>query len=86
MKFPIETMENLCERFPHLAENIFDQLDDESLNESKEISGEVLEFLENGKFFWIRIIQVNLCQKLSFLCQLTHNMMTDFSLNYEFST
>ena len=31
-------------------------------------------------------IKVNLCQKHSFLHQLTHNMTTDCSLNYEFST
>ena len=31
-------------------------------------------------------IQVNLCQKHSFLHQLTHNMTTDCSLNYKFST
>ena len=31
-------------------------------------------------------IQVNLCQKHSFLNQLTHNMTTDCSLNPEFST
>ena len=31
-------------------------------------------------------IQVNLCQKLLFLHQLTHNMKTDCSLNYHFST
>ena len=31
-------------------------------------------------------IQVNLCQKLLFLHQLTHNMTTDCSLNYKFST
>ena len=32
------------------------------------------------------LLQVNHCQKLSFLHQPTHNMMTDFSLNYDFST
>ena len=32
-----------------------------------------------------KIVQVNLCQKLLFLHQLTHNMMT-YSLNYKFST
>ena len=32
------------------------------------------------------ILQVNLCQKLLLLHQLTHNMTTDCSLNYEFST
>ena len=31
-------------------------------------------------------IQVNLCQKLLFLHQVTHNMTKDCSLNYEFST
>ena len=28
-------------------------------------------------------VQVNLCQALLFLHQLTHNMMTDYSLNYK---
>ena len=32
------------------------------------------------------VVQVNLCQKLLFLHQLTHNMITDCSLNYQFST
>ena len=34
----------------------------------------------------MRSVQVNLFQKRSFLHQLTHNMTTDCSLNYEFST
>ena len=50
-------METICKRFPHLAERIFDQVDDQSLNNCKEISGEVLEYLENERFFWIRIIK-----------------------------
>ena len=32
------------------------------------------------------ILQVNLCQKHSFLNHLTHNMTTDCSLKYKFST
>ena len=32
------------------------------------------------------LLQVNLCQKLLFLHQLTHNMTTDCSLNYHLST
>ena len=32
------------------------------------------------------LIQVNFCQKLLFLHQLTHNMTTDCSLNYKFNT
>ena len=31
-------------------------------------------------------IQVNLCQRVLFLHQLTHNMTTDCSLNYKFNT
>ena len=31
-------------------------------------------------------VQVNLCQKLLFLHQLTHNRTTDYSLNYKFNT
>ena len=33
-----------------------------------------------------KYVQVNLCQKLLFLHQLTHNMTTDCSLNYKFNT
>ena len=50
-------MENVCRRFPHLANRIFDQVDDQSLNTCKEINREVLEHLNNEKFFWIRIIK-----------------------------
>ena len=32
------------------------------------------------------LVQTILCQKLLFLYQLTHNMTTDCTLNYEFST
>ena len=31
-------------------------------------------------------LQVNLCQKLLFLYQLTHNMTTDCSLNFKVNT
>ena len=51
-------MDKFCKRFPHLAGRIFDLVDDENLNRCKEISGEVLEYLEKERFFWIRIIKV----------------------------
>ena len=50
-------MENLCKRFPHLAAQVFDQVDDQSLNNCKEINRRVLEHLDNERFFWIRIIK-----------------------------
>ena len=40
-------------------------------------------FKKKGEFYYV---QVNLCQKLLFLHQLTHNMTTDCSLNYKFNT
>ena len=39
-----------------------------------------------GFLFQRLVLQVNLCQKLLFLHQLTHNMKTDCSLNYKFNT
>ena len=42
-----------------------------------------LFYLQNFRLIWI---QVNLCQKLLFLHQLTHNMTKDCSLNYKFNT
>ena len=50
-------METICKRFPHLAERIFDQVDDQSLNNCQQISEELLEYLESERFFWIRIIK-----------------------------
>ena len=38
------------------------------------------------KSFDVTKLQLNLCQKHSFLNQLTHSVATDISLNYEFST
>ena len=36
--------------------------------------------------FILNVLQANLCQKLLFLHQLTHNMTTDCSMNYKFNT
>ena len=40
----------------------------------------------HGLFSWVDLLQVNLCKKLLFLHQLSHNMTTDCSLNYKFNT
>ena len=52
--------------------------------------GKVHIFWEGRKFLQdlhcIFVLQVNDCQKLLFLHQLTHNMTTDCSLNYKFNT
>ena len=50
-------MEDLCKRFPHLSERILSQVDDRSLNKIKLISGDMLEYLDKERFFWIRLIK-----------------------------
>ena len=50
-------MESLCKRFPHLSESILSQVNDQSLNRVKLISGDMLEYLDKERFFWIRIIK-----------------------------
>ena len=59
------------------------------------ISANVIFFIFFISFFLLRVgknpstthaLQVNLCQKLLFLHQLTHNTTVDCSLNYKFNT
>ena len=50
-------MEDLCERFPLVAELILDKLDDQSLVNCKESSRELREFLDNEKLLFLRIIR-----------------------------
>ena len=49
-------MEHHAFRFPHLASNIFVQLDNQSLINCKEASRKLDNFFGNEKFFWLRII------------------------------
>ena len=50
-------MKSLCQRFPHLSKSILNKCDNQSLIKSKEASREIFGFLENERFYWIRIIQ-----------------------------
>ena len=49
-------MDRLCLRFPHLSKSILNNLDNQSLIKSKEASKEIFQFLENERFYWIRMI------------------------------
>ena len=49
-------MEELSNRFPHLASNILNEINDQSLFDCKESSREMNSFIVSEKFFWIRII------------------------------
>ena len=55
-------MENFVKRFPGVSEQIFNKLEDQSLAACNEASREWNNFLTEERFWWIRIIQVNLCQ------------------------
>ena len=49
-------MENLCQRFPHVAKIILNGLDDQSLMQSMEANREVDYFLSNNRIYWIRVL------------------------------
>ena len=53
----INIYEDLCLRFPSVAESIFDELDNESLVKCKEVSGVWRNFLQAPKFLIMRKIQ-----------------------------
>ena len=50
-------MDLLCKRFPLVNRMVLINLDDQSLTRSKEANREIAKFLDNEKFYWIRIIK-----------------------------
>jgi len=50
-------MEEILSRFPDIAEDIFESLDDESLVHCKEASRSISSFMEEDTKFWKRIIR-----------------------------
>ena len=52
-------MEEVCEIFPLLAENILKRLDYKSLTNCKEVSRKLQNTLENGRLLWKQIILKN---------------------------
>ena len=53
----ISKLFSIFKRFPHFSELIFNNLDNQSLINCKEASRELSEFLDNERFFWIRILR-----------------------------
>ena len=53
---PFSNMENVLLRFPHLAEQICQELGNQDLIKCKELSRSWKEFVEDQKFYWIRMI------------------------------
>ena len=50
-------MEELCQRFPLIAHKIIKHVDNKTLINFKEAGRTTNDFLENERFYWIRIIQ-----------------------------
>ena len=50
-------MNIICKRFPHVNQMVLKNLDDQSLNRSKETNRGIAKFLENNKLYWIRIMK-----------------------------
>ena len=54
-------MEELCQRFPSVAQKIMNDIDDETLTNFKEASRNTDDFLDKERYYWIRIIQRYYC-------------------------
>ena len=55
------TMEELCQRFPSIAQKTMNNVDNKTLIDFKEASKITYDFLEKERFYWIRIIQKYKC-------------------------
>ena len=51
-------IEDLIERFPHIVENIFENLDNKSLANCRGISKSWQEFIDNRNLPWKRIMKI----------------------------
>ena len=57
---PLFTLEDIAGRFPRLSENIFNELDDQSMVKCREVNETWKTTLDNQKTFWRRYIQKKL--------------------------
>ena len=53
-------MEEVCKRFPLVAEDVIKNIDYQSLTKFKEASRDVSEFLDNGRVLWKQMILKNI--------------------------
>ena len=51
-------METFCKRFPVVGVSIMNCLDDKSLINCKEASKDICQFIEEERFYWIRMIKI----------------------------
>ena len=50
-------MEDLCKRFPSVAEKIFRMIDNQSLVKTRKTNENIKNFLDNERFYFCRIIK-----------------------------
>ena len=53
-------MEDICKRFPLIAESIVKNIDFQSMSKSKKANRELWRFFDNGKYFWQQLILKNI--------------------------
>ena len=53
-------MEEVCARFPFLAEEIMKELDYQSLAKCREVGRKICGFLDNGRVLWKQMILKNI--------------------------
>jgi hypothetical protein len=51
-------MKDLIFRFPHVAEQIFQQLNDEDLAKSREVEKLWQKFIDERNYPWLRIVNI----------------------------
>ena len=76
-------MEEVCKRFPGLAEDIIAKIDHQSLNRFKESNRGVSEFLDKGKCLWKRMILKHISG--NFQLQLSKNHFISLYVIYPWS-
>ena len=50
-------LDEMMLRFPHLAQDVFEELDNKSLANCRNLSRSCCDFIDNEKFYWVRKIQ-----------------------------
>ena len=55
----MSTMEDLCQRIPHVCAKIFGLVGDQTLIKCKDASKIFYNFIDNERFFWIRMIKAH---------------------------
>ena len=81
-------MEIFNSRFSHISENIFEQLDNKSLSNCREVTKSWKRFIDNKNYSWIQIVDIPTTLKngntyLHVAAKYGHTGMLDFILNNE---